>query len=139
MKSIKSRHAPSVVACIWLMIFAVGSLSPIVHANGGDELSGHIVNSEVASSGGEYELVATVGSPGIHIAGGGGYELAVSVDPGDKLELIDYEELAAFAVQWLETAGSFTADLDGDGDVGMADLSLLAERWLDFSPQDWHL
>jgi len=129
-----SYYSVNLSICGLILFFS----SSIVKASEDYKLNGQIT-SKVVSSGGEYELVATINQPGITASSGGDYEMSISVNPSVQFELIDYEELAIFASQWLQMSGTFTADLDGDKDVDLADLRLLAERWLDISPQDWHL
>ncbi len=103
------------------------------------ELSWQTVSAGGEISGGEYEMVVSLGPVGRHKMSGGEYEMVVSLEPGVPIRHIDIAAFADFAEQWLGVEGSFTADLDGDGDVDLADFGLLAEQWLDLSRPDWEL
>lgn len=50
--------------------------------------------------------------------------------------IVTMEDLANFASGWL---GSGPGNLDGAGDVDMADFDLFAEEWLDYCPDGWTL
>lgn len=103
------------------------------------ELSRQTISARAESSGGEYELVVKVGTPDKVKMSGGEYEMVVSLEPGPPVGDITLKAFADFAVQWLGTEGPFTADLDGDNDVDLADLSIFLEQWLKGYPLDWHL
>ncbi len=52
-------------------------------------------------------------------------------------ELVNFEQFANFAVQWWETGPGLEADLYEDGSVNWDDLSVFANHWLDYCPNDW--
>jgi len=82
------------------------------------------------SSSGTYTLSGTIGQPDADVSDGGGYELLGGFWPSGYLYIVDFNEFARFADGWLETGSGLPADLDGDYDVDMDDLSRLADYWL---------
>jgi len=48
---------------------------------------------------------------------------------------VDFDYLAQFAGQWLQTGVTSATDLDNNGRVDFGDFGLLANRWLDACPQ----
>ena len=52
--------------------------------------------------------------------------------------IVTLEDLANFAVDWLGT-GTVPGNLNGSGDVDMADFSILSQEWLDYCPDGWQL
>ena len=51
--------------------------------------------------------------------------------------ILDWDDLASFAAQWLETGNELGADLYIDGRVNLLDYSILMNNWLDECPADW--
>jgi len=51
--------------------------------------------------------------------------------------VLDWDDLASFAAQWLETGNELGADLYIDGKVNLLDYSILMNNWLDECPVDW--
>lgn len=51
--------------------------------------------------------------------------------------MINFEQFASFAVQWLETGVGLKADLYEDGKVDWHDLKVFTDYWLDESPAAW--
>jgi len=52
---------------------------------------------------------------------------------------VNFEDLANFVDDWLETGIGLDADLNGNDEVDFIDYSMFAELWLDFCPDDWPL
>ena len=91
------------------------------------------------SSGGPYVLTGTIGQPDADWASSGGYELLGGFWPGGPLCVVEFDDFARFAEQWLNTKSGLAGDLDGDNDVDFDDLSWLADYWLWYCPSDWQL
>ncbi len=126
-------------AVLLLVVCVVVALPVSRQANAGYDLSRQTISACAESSGGEYKLVVKVGLADKVEMSGGEYEMVVSLEPGAPLGDITLKAFADFAAQWLGTEGSFTADLDGDNDVDLTDLSMFLEQWLEGYPSDWHL
>ena len=91
------------------------------------------------SSGGQYELVGTIGQPDAAWSSGGQYELLGGFWPGGPLCFVDFYSFARFAEQWLYTGDGLAADLDGSTVVDLVDLKLFVDEWLYNCPADWAL
>ena len=91
------------------------------------------------STGGQYELVGTIGQPDAAWSIGGEYELLGGFWPGGPLCVVGFDDFARFAEGWLETGSGLAGDLDGDNDVDLDDLSRLADNWLGYCPAGWLL
>ncbi len=53
--------------------------------------------------------------------------------------LVDSDDLANFAAQWLQAGAGLEADLYEDEKVDFLDYSILADYWLDYCLEDWQL
>ncbi len=53
--------------------------------------------------------------------------------------IVDWDDLANFTAQWLETGSGMEADLYEDEKVNLVDFSVLANNWLGDCPLDWRL
>lgn len=51
--------------------------------------------------------------------------------------VLDWDDLARLAVQWLQTGDELGADLYTDGEVNLLDYSILMNNWLEECPVDW--
>ncbi len=91
------------------------------------------------SSGSQYELEGTIGQPDAAYSYGGDYELLGGFWPGGPLCIVEFEDYARFADEWLETGSELDADLDSDGDVDYEDLRQFVDEWLYCCPYDWSL
>jgi len=52
---------------------------------------------------------------------------------------VGFEHFASFAQQWFDSGSGLAADLDGDNDVDMTDLTLFVDKWLRPCPFGWPL
>ena len=93
------------------------------------------------SSGGEYELLSTIGQPDAAYSAGGNYELLGGFWPGGPLCVVDFEHFARFAELWLVTGTGLPADLYEDefNIVNGLDLQVFVDYWLCYCPTDWPL
>lgn len=91
------------------------------------------------SSGGPYTLTGTIGQPDADWSAGGDYELLGGFWPGGPLCIVEFEDYAKFADEWLYTGADLSADLDGDGDVDFDDLGWFVDYWLACCPYNWPL
>jgi len=91
------------------------------------------------SSGGQYVLEGTIGQPDAAYSAGGSYELLGGFWPGGPLCIVEFEDYARFADNWLDTGSELDADLDDDGDVDYEDLRRFVDEWLYCCPYDWTL
>jgi len=53
--------------------------------------------------------------------------------------MVGFDDLAAFALEWLQEGGDLGFDLDDSNDVDFADYAVLADFWLDYCPNEWPL
>jgi hypothetical protein len=92
------------------------------------------------STGGRYVLTGTIGQPDAGYSADARYELLGGFWPGGAMLCIVYfDELARFCDYWLERGTGISADLDADGNVDMADYSILADSWLKQCSCNWLL
>lgn len=63
-------------------------------------------------------------------------DIAVKVRP---LCIVDFDDLATFCSQWLQSGPDLEANLDGIGMVDFIDYSTLANYWLQQCPENWPL
>ena len=91
------------------------------------------------SSGGQYELVGTIGQPDAAYSEGGRYEVLGGFWPGGPLCFVDFKHFARFAELWLETGTGLAADLYEDNIVDSLDLKLFVDEWLCVCPYNWPL
>ncbi len=52
---------------------------------------------------------------------------------------VNFEDLANFVDDWLESNIGLPADLDDSNNVDFADYAIFADYWLDYCPDDWLL
>jgi hypothetical protein len=52
---------------------------------------------------------------------------------------VNFEDLASFVDDWLESNIGLPADLDDSNDIDFADYAIFADYWLDYCPDDWLL
>jgi hypothetical protein len=90
------------------------------------------------SSGGSYSLVGTIGQADTGINSGGNLVLSAGFWPGNFGCQVNLIDLTRLAEAWL-SSGVLPADLDGNGQVNMADFAILSGWWLDRCPADWPL
>ena len=93
------------------------------------------------SSGGQYELLGTIGQPDAAWSSGGDYELLGGFLPGGPLCFVNFEHFARFAEHWQEEGTGSLADLfeDGSNKVNGLDLQVFVDYWLCYCPTDWPL
>jgi len=91
------------------------------------------------STGGTYTITGTIGQPDAGYSYQGEYYLAGGYWTFADLCFVDYIDLAIFSQYWLYTGPDLPADLDGDTNVNMIDLRILAEEWLSVCPANWPL
>jgi hypothetical protein len=93
------------------------------------------------SSGGQYELLSTIGQPDAAWSSGGNYELLGGFLPGGPLCFVNFEHFARFAQYWLETGTGLPADLYEDeyNIVNGLDLQVFVDNWLCYCPAGWPL
>ena len=110
------------VVVILQVFFLLIVASASVRADGPYEISWSTIDGGGGrSSGGSYEVVGTIGQPDAAYSTGD-YELIGGFWPGGPLCIVEFEDYARFADNWLETGSELDADLDGDGDVDYEDL-----------------
>ena len=66
------------------------------------------------SSGGQYELLSTIGQPDAAWSSGGNFELLGGFLPGGPLCFVNFESFAKFAEYWRDTGIGLPADLHVD-------------------------
>ena len=96
------------------------------------------------SSSSRYTLSGLTGQKetGMTIAG---YQLIGGFWTPGSVCVVNLEDFAALAAHWLDKSCDTSkdncggADLDGDNSIGLADLQILAETWLNICPSAWPL
>ncbi|MBW8041487.1 MAG: hypothetical protein FVQ85_16020 [Planctomycetes bacterium] len=93
------------------------------------------------SSGGQYELLGSIGQPDAAWSSGGDYELLGGFLPGGPLCFVNFESFAKFAEYWRDSGTGLPADLfvDLDNEVNWLDLGVFGELWLCNCPAGWPL
>jgi hypothetical protein len=56
-----------------------------------------------------------------------------------KVCIVNFEDLANFVGDWLDSGVGLPGDLSGDDDVDFIDYSIFADYWLDYCPDSWTL
>jgi hypothetical protein len=124
--------------CKCTLLFAL--LFTVETAFGNYELSWYTIDGGGGrSSGGPYVLTGTIGQPDAAYSAGGGYELLGGFWPGGPLCIVQFDDFARFAELWRMSGSGLPADLDGDKDVDLYDLSRFADWWLSCCPVGWPL
>jgi hypothetical protein len=109
-------------------------------ANAGYNISWHTIDGGGGtSSGGQYVLTGTIGQPDAAYSASGNYELLGGFWPGGPLCIVQFDDFARFAEEWLYSGTGLAGDLDKDGDVDIEDLKRLADYWLACCPYNWPL
>jgi len=52
---------------------------------------------------------------------------------------VDWDDLANFVNDWLESGTGLPGDLSGNDEVDFVDYGIFADYWLDYCPPDWQL
>ena len=91
------------------------------------------------SSGGQYVLTGTIGQPDAAYSSASKYELLGGFWSGGPLCIVEFDDFARFAEQWLYTGTGLPGDIDKDNDVDLTDLSRFADYWLCICPYNWSL
>ena len=53
--------------------------------------------------------------------------------------IVDWDDLANFVNDWLESGTGLPGDLSGNDEVDFVDYGIFADYWLDYCPPDWQL
>jgi hypothetical protein len=56
-----------------------------------------------------------------------------------KVCVVNYQDLATMANQWLVMNSGLSANFNGDRTVNFADFNILANYWMDYCPDGWTL
>jgi len=132
MRLIKAKSIVSVLAVI--------SVSALAQTGGHYELTWTTIDGGGGTStGGTYILAGTIGQPEASYSGAGKYGLLGGFWPGGPVCIVQFDDFARFAEQWLESGSGLAGDLDRDSDVDSQDLSRLADYWLECCPHGWTL
>jgi hypothetical protein len=124
---------------VWVLLFVMLAASA---AGGQYELSWYTIDGGGGrSTGGPYALTGTIGQPDAAWSRGGGYELLGGFGPGGPFCIVEFDDFARFAEQWLETGTGLPADLyeDEHNIVNWLDLGVFVEQWLCYCPAGWPL
>ena len=135
-KSVTHRIALLLAACV------CAAISSIAQGSGRYRLLWHTIDGGASQkTSGPYRLISTVGQfdaapaqiteESLRLSGG--------VWPDISSCLIDFEDFAHFAAQWLMVGPDLTADLNEDGRVELDDLLLFSQMWLVHCPSGWQL
>jgi len=123
---------------VWIVLFILLSICAIGYADYSITWS-TIDGGGGTSGGGQYALTGTIGQPDAAYSAGGDYELLGGFWHGGPLCIVDFDEFALFAQEWLDTGGGLLADLDGSGVVNLDDLKMFVYEWLYACPYNWPL
>ncbi len=91
------------------------------------------------SSGGPYTLAGTIGQSDAGVMSGGNYVLSSGFWLGSFGCIVNLTDMLILAEQWLAVGEGFTADLDENDRVDIADFAELSYWWYDVCPADWPL
>ncbi|MHC4326330.1 MAG: hypothetical protein ACYSUX_18825 [Planctomycetota bacterium] len=127
-----------------ILVLGLGLMAMPVNAqsSGPYELSWYTIDGGGGrSSGGQYELLSTIGQSDAAWSSGGNYELLGGFLPGGPLCFVNFEHFVRFAEHWLETGTGLPADLYKDkyNIVNGLDLGVFVEEWLCYCPTGWPL
>ena len=134
-KTIKAV-ARSMVGIILLMMFLSSTVS------GEYELNWYTIDGGGGrSSGGQYELLGSIGQPDAAWSRGGDYELLGGFLSGGPFCFVNFGSFARFSEYWLETGVGLPADLYEDeyNIVDGLDLGVFVDLWLCYCPAGWPL
>ena len=129
-----STIARSTIGIILLTMFVVSAVS------GEYDLSWHTIDGGGGmSSGGTYTLTGTIAQHDAAYSAGEQYELLGGFWPGGPICIciVEFEDFARFADQWLYEGDGLEADLNGNGIVDYEDLDMFVEYWLYCCPYNW--
>jgi hypothetical protein len=113
----------------WILLFALFFI--VETAFGGYGISWYTIDGGGGqSSGGPYVLTGTIGQPDAAYSTGGNYELLGGFWPGGPLCIVEFEDFARLAINWLDTGAALPGDLYPDGIVDEKDLRLFVDEWL---------
>ena len=130
-----------------LVVFmVVGAYSAETFAAGPYQISWYTIDGGGGTStGGPYTLTGTIGQPDAGYSNSDKYELLGGFWPGGPICIVEFDEFAKLAEQWLRTGCDNSngwcsgADINKDKVVDLLDLDLLVEKWLCECPQGWRL
>jgi hypothetical protein len=91
------------------------------------------------SSGGSFALQGTIGQGVVGAMSAGNYTQAGGFWPAFCLCIVNLEDFAYLADDWLLTGTGLAADLNKDGAVDLNDLAILASYWLSPCSIQWPL
>ena len=93
------------------------------------------------STGGDFELVGTIGQPDAADSQGDSFIVLGGFWPGGPVCIVNLDHFAAFAEYWLMTGTGLPADLyiDEYDIVNLDDLDVFLDYWLYTCPPDWPL
>jgi len=115
-------------------------LSVPAQGNGLYEITWHTIDGGGGtSSGGRYVLTGTIGQPDAEWSSGSKYELLGGFWAGGTSCIVEFNDYARLAEDWLAKGSSLAGDLDGDGKVDFDDLEILIDKWLCNCPAGWKL
>jgi hypothetical protein len=116
-------------------------LSPALAQSGGDYVLewSTIDGGGGTSSSGPYVLSGTIGQPDAAYSASGPYEVLGGFWPAGPPCIVEFEDFARLAINWLQTGAGLPGDLRPDGIVDEKDLRLFVDEWLWECPYLWPL
>ncbi len=134
-------NAFTIKGTVLLLLVCSLIVIPVQAQTGGDyDLSWYTIDGGGGiSKGGSYTLTGTIGQPDAAYSNGGSFELLGGFWVGGALCIVNFDDFARFADQWLENGPSLPADLNSDEVVDFYDLELFVRVWLAHCPHNWPL
>jgi hypothetical protein len=89
--------------------------------------------------GGPYVLTGAIDQPDVDRSSGGHFDLLGVFWACGPLCMVEFDDFARLAENWLNSSSALPGDIDSDHDVEFDDLSWLADYWLSLCPYNWPL
>ncbi len=127
--------------CLAVTSFAALAFAAFAQTGGPYDLSWHNIGPGGSTSDGSYDLLGSIGQPDAATMSGGSYTLTGGFLPGgptcalagdlDGDGQVTVLDIQMIAGAWPQTSASFPYDQSGDGDLDIQDVTMVAAQFGD--------